>query len=82
MKRQKDIFTTTSCLFCFIINIFTSFLRENFDSQEVLSRPVPGRGSKKIQQRLKDWGYYKGAVDGIYGRQTRDAVIAFQKNTA
>lgn len=34
---------------------------------------------KKVQQRLKDWGYYKGAVDGIFGSQTRTAVRNFQK---
>ena len=33
----------------------------------------------KIQTRLKEWGYYKGKVDGIFGVQTRDAVIKFQK---
>lgn len=34
---------------------------------------------KEIQQRLKDWGYYKGKVDGKYGKDTENAVIAFQK---
>ena len=34
---------------------------------------------KEIQRRLKDWGYYSGNVDGYYGKQTEDAVIAFQK---
>jgi N-acetylmuramoyl-L-alanine amidase len=34
---------------------------------------------KEIQQRLKDWGYYKGKVDGYYGKDTENAVIAFQK---
>ena len=40
------------------------------------------RGSevRKIQQRLKNWDYYKGTVDGIYGTKTKKAVIAFQKN--
>ncbi len=39
------------------------------------------RGSevKNIQTRLKNWGYYKGAVDGIYGTATKNAVISFQK---
>jgi N-acetylmuramoyl-L-alanine amidase len=32
----------------------------------------------EIQRRLKDWGYYFGAVDGYYGKETEDAVIAFQ----
>jgi N-acetylmuramoyl-L-alanine amidase len=34
---------------------------------------------KEIQRRLKDWGYYFGAVDGNYGKETENAVIAFQK---
>lgn len=33
----------------------------------------------QIQSRLKEWGYYKGSVDGIFGTATRNAVIAFQK---
>ncbi|NLD35150.1 MAG: SH3 domain-containing protein [Clostridiales bacterium] len=32
-----------------------------------------------LQQRLKDQGYYKGALDGVYGRGTEQAVRAFQK---
>lgn len=35
---------------------------------------------RKIQQKLKQLGYYKGAVDGIYGTSTKKAVTAFQKN--
>lgn len=35
--------------------------------------------TKTIQTRLKNWGYYTGAVDGIYGPKTKAAVIAFQK---
>ena len=35
--------------------------------------------TKTMQQKLKNWGYYKGAVDGIYGPKTRAAVISFQK---
>ncbi len=38
-----------------------------------------GDAIREIQQRLKDWGYYKGEVDGYYGVLTQDAVIAFQK---
>lgn len=34
---------------------------------------------REIQQRLKDWGYYYGAVDGIFGYQTEQAVRRFQK---
>lgn len=32
-----------------------------------------------IQQRLKQWGYYTGAVDGHFGRGTYNAVVTFQR---
>lgn len=32
----------------------------------------------QIQTRLKDWGYYTGPVDGIYGSGTEKAVKYFQ----
>ena len=35
---------------------------------------------KTVQTKLKNWGYYKGSVDGIYGSQTKAAVKYFQRN--
>lgn len=32
-----------------------------------------------IQTKLKNWGYYNGEIDGIFGSETKKAVIAFQK---
>ncbi|RCX18790.1 N-acetylmuramoyl-L-alanine amidase [Anaerobacterium chartisolvens] len=37
-----------------------------------------GQEVKNIQSKLKNWGYYNGAVDGIYGYQTYTAVRDFQ----
>ena len=34
-----------------------------------------------IQQRLKDWGDYQGAVDGVFGRGTYNAVVRFQRRS-
>lgn len=34
--------------------------------------------NKQIQTKLKRWGYYTGAVDGIYGPKTKQAVRYFQ----
>lgn len=34
---------------------------------------------RRVQQKLKQWGYYTGAVDGVFGQSTYDAVIQFQK---
>ncbi len=38
-----------------------------------------GETVKTIQRKLKNWGYYKGAIDGIFGAQTREAVKYFQR---
>lgn len=38
-----------------------------------------GTDVRKVQQLLSRWGYYDGAVDGVYGRQTYDAVRYFQR---
>lgn len=47
---------------------------------EALSR-YGSRGSEvsKIQTKLKNWGYYTGSVDGIYGSSTLSAVKKFQR---
>ncbi len=38
-----------------------------------------GKEVSDIQTVLKEWGYYNGMVDGIYGTATKKAVMAFQK---
>ena len=38
-----------------------------------------GEEVRQIQTKLKEYGVYSGEVDGIYGSQTKKAVIAFQK---
>lgn len=34
---------------------------------------------KRIQQKLKRWGYYSGKVDGVFGAATKKAVKSFQR---
>lgn len=52
----------------------------NFQATDALSR-LGSTGSEvtKIQTRLKNWGYYKGSVDGKYGVETQRAVREFQR---
>ncbi len=38
-----------------------------------------GQTVKTIQTKLKNWGYYKGSVDGIFGPKTKEAVKYFQR---
>ncbi len=33
----------------------------------------------QIQQKLKQYGYFNGAVDGVFGKDTYDAVVYFQR---
>lgn len=49
-------------------------------SAQALSK-IGSRGEEviKIQTKLKRWGYYDGAIDGIYGTATKKAVELFQK---
>ena len=50
--------------------------------QDVLAlskRGSTGSEVRNIQTRLKNWGYYTGWVDGIYGAKTEAAVKKFQQ---
>lgn len=38
-----------------------------------------GEEVRSIQQKLLQWGYYSGPVDGVFGQDTYDAVVRFQK---
>ncbi len=54
------------------------------ESAQAMETAVLRQGSKsdevrEVQRRLKQWGYYKGSVDGVFGKETKAAVIAFQK---
>ncbi|MBR4424619.1 MAG: spore cortex-lytic enzyme [Oscillospiraceae bacterium] len=42
-------------------------------------RGSSGGTVKEIQTRLKNWGYYSGAIDGVYGSRTEAAVRHFQE---
>lgn len=56
-------------------------VKVNIDAVETLALKQGSSGStvKQVQQKLKNWGYYNGAVDGIFGSGTRKAVMFFQR---
>jgi peptidoglycan hydrolase-like protein with peptidoglycan-binding domain len=47
---------------------------------ELLTLGKRGELVKQLQTKLNDAGFSPGAIDGIYGQQTRKAVIAFQRS--
>ena len=38
-----------------------------------------GEQVSKVQRKLRQWGYYDGAVDGVFEQETYDAVVRFQR---
>ena len=90
MNKRIKILTAMALSFaftCMAVAIVYSVYNKSTDvafyavCEDVLTLKQGSRGEtvKQIQQKLKRWGYYTGAVDGIFGAQTRKAVILFQK---
>lgn len=48
-------------------------------AEAALRRGSTGEDVRAVQKRLKQWGYYDGAVDGIFGYATERAVRWFQQ---
>ena len=51
-----------------------------YEQTAVINAKSSSKDIKLVQQKLKNWGYYTGSVDGIYGSKTKAAVIKFQRN--
>lgn len=68
MKCFKVIIAVFSAVSIFSVCVF-GLSKFGSHSDEVI----------KIQTKLKRWGYYDGEIDGIFGSQTKKAVISFQK---
>ena len=46
---------------------------------QVIKQGSTGATVRTIQTKLKNWGYYTGSVDGIFGSRTKSAVQYFQR---
>lgn len=49
------------------------------DDQQVQAATAVSTYTLELQQALADAGYYTGAIDGVYGPKTVDAVVALQQ---
>lgn len=88
ITKTKKLKTIIKSLICVVLAVSIVFAGYSFrmadleyDSVYTLSK-LGSRGDevRKVQQKLKSLGYYKGSVDGIFGTATKNAVKAFQKN--
>lgn len=59
--------------------VFTSAYNPPIEETAIVNAKSSKNDVKLVQQKLKNWGYYKGSVDGIYGPKTISAVKYFQR---
>lgn len=62
-----------------ISNLKDELAKTTPESPAVATESCVKASPKAIQAALKNTGYYNGPIDGRMGKQTRDAVRAFQK---
>ena len=67
-----------SLVLIFAVNLFIIALARSA-SADLYKKGASGQTVKEIQSKLRDWGYYRGPVDGIYGSKTEEAVKYFQR---
>ena len=77
MSRERKKLVLALALI-FAVNIFIIALAQHA-SADLYKKGASGPTVSEIQTRLKNWGYYSGAVDGVYGSQTEKAVRWFQQ---
>lgn len=78
-KRFKRIFSLCLVImFAFVLG-GTLYAVNYSASSETISVATTSE-NKQVQQKLKDLGYYKGDIDGIFGSQTIKAIKNFQRD--
>lgn len=75
-------FFIISLIFIIAITFYLFYvLKSSTDVTQTLSKfGSKGNEVTQIQQKLKDQGFYYGEVDGIYGKNTENAVIKYQQS--
>lgn len=79
LKIKKMFYIIISMIFIIVLIIFGINLLKNKDVEALSRYGSRGDEVKQIQTKLKNWGYYNGSIDGIYGSKTVEAVKYFQR---
>ncbi|MBR0508174.1 MAG: spore cortex-lytic enzyme [Clostridia bacterium] len=69
--KKGRVAAAVLAILCMLLPILTA--------EAALRRGSTGDDVIAVQKRLKQWGYYSGSVDGIYGYATERAVRWFQQ---
>ena len=75
-REKKNLVLALAVIFA--VNVFIIALAQHA-SADLYKKGSSGPTVSEIQTRLKNWGYYSGSVDGVYGSQTEKAVRWFQQ---
>lgn len=79
MQKRKVLALLLLTLTIITFLVYNIFLKSDINSSLALSRYGSNSDEvRQIQTKLKRWGYYNGAVDGIFGSKTLAAVKWFQ----
>jgi len=80
IRKNKGLILTV-CAAMLAVALTVSFIMNTVpESVETLSKyGSSGEEVRQIQTKLKNWGYYSGQVDGVYGKETQAAVKWFQE---
>ena len=79
LKIKKMFYIIISMIFIIVLIILGINLLKNKDVEALSRYGSRGDEVKQIQTKLKNWGYYNGSIDGIYGSKTVEAVKYFQR---
>lgn len=77
MKNKRQLTLALAVLFTANVLLITLFQTAEAATYRQGSS---GETVRTIQTKLKNWGYYNGSVDGIFGSQTAEAVKYFQRS--
>jgi len=76
-ERKGKHLLNWACLLLAILVLLISF--QPSAQAAALKRGASGADVITLQKKLKNWGYYNGVVDGVFGSGTESAVRYFQQ---
>jgi len=86
-KQLKNItYSRFKKIFIFCLVLMFSFVlggslyAVNYSTTNKVATVATTSENRQVQQKLKELGYYNGAIDGIFGSQTIQAVKNFQRD--
>ncbi|MDR3563867.1 MAG: NlpC/P60 family protein [Negativicutes bacterium] len=73
---KKGLLIALSCI-CALLFV-TPVMAASAPAGQLLKQGVTGDEVYKLQQKLQEFGYYQDSPDGIFGNDTKQAVVSFQ----